>query len=134
MKGHGEKLTRKADDLIVALLAHDSISAAARAINIGEKTAHRWLALPEFQREYRAARRQLVEQSLAALQSATVEAVECLRRNLTCEKPNVEVSAAVAIIGQAIKAVELVDLEERLSELESRTAATSKANDRREVL
>ena len=83
MTGHGEKLTRKADDLIVALLAHDSISAAAKAAKIAEKTAHRWLALPEFQREYRAARRQVVEQSLATIQTVTTEAVDCLRRNLT---------------------------------------------------
>lgn len=124
MTGHGEKLTRKADDLIVALLAHDSISAAAKAARIAEKTAHRWLALPEFQREYRAARRQVVEQSLATIQTVTTEAVDCLRRNLTCGKASVEVSAAVAIIGQAVKAVELVDLEERLAELEARFSAT----------
>ncbi len=120
MTGHGEKLTRKADDLIVALLAHDTISAAAKAAGIGEKTAHRWLALPEFQQHYRAARRQVVEQSLSALQSATVEAVETLRRNLHCERPSVEVAAAQAIIDRSIKAVELLDLDERLAALESR--------------
>lgn len=122
MTGHGEKLSRKADDLIIALLANDSIAGAAKAVGIAEKTAWRWLQDPDFARSYREARRRVVEQALATIQAATTEAVETLRRNLTCQKPAVEVRAAESIIATAVKAVELMDVEERLAALEAQMA------------
>ncbi len=112
--------TRRAEALIVALLSHDTIAAAAKAAKVSEATALRWMQDDAFQRDYRAARRNVVEQSLATIQAATTEAVEALRRNLNCERPSVEVAAAQAIIGHAVKGVELIDLDERLAALESR--------------
>ena len=47
MKGHGEKLTRKMDAAIVALLTHATIPAAARNCGVAEVTLWRWLQLPE---------------------------------------------------------------------------------------
>lgn len=120
MTGHGEKLSRKADDLIIALLANETIAAAAKAAGVSEKTAWRWLQDEDFQRRYREARRRVVEQALTAIQAATTEAVETLRRNLHCEKPAVEVRAAESIIATAVKAVEFIDIEERLAMLEAR--------------
>lgn len=117
------KRKRQAEALIVALLSHDSISAAASAAKISESTALRWLQDPDFQRDYRAARRSVVEQSMAAIQSAMCDAVKTLIRNLHCEKPNVEVSAACALVNMGVKGVELVDIEERLAVLESLYAA-----------
>lgn len=122
MTGNIEKLGRKAETLILALLAHGTIAEAAKTAGIGEKTAHRWLQNDEFQTAYREARRRVVEQSLATIQAVTSEAVETLRRNLTCGKPSVEVSAAQAIINHAVRAVELIDLEERLAAIEARFA------------
>src|SRR3990172_5995700 len=98
MKGHGEKQTRKQEQAILALLSEPTIEAAAEACGVGQATLWRWMQLPSFQSEYRAARRWLVEASIGTLQYATTEAVETLRRKLTCGHPATEVRAATAIL------------------------------------
>ena len=40
MSGHGEKLTRKQEAAIAALLLQPTITAAAAAVGIGEATLH----------------------------------------------------------------------------------------------
>lgn len=120
MKGHGEKLSRKQQQAISALLTHSTIKAAAKATGIANTTMWRWLQLPQFQAEYRAARRQVVELAIARLQHATGTAVAALTKNLTCGQPSVEVRAALGILDQAIKAVEIFELEGRLIAIEER--------------
>ena len=119
MIGHGEKLTRKHEQAIAALLSASSIKAAAIEAGIGEATLWRWLQLPDFQTAYRAARRQIVERAVSELEAACGEAVETLKRNLHCENPAVEIRAAQIILEQGIKGVELMDLQERVERLES---------------
>jgi hypothetical protein len=119
MIGHGEKLTRKQDDAIAALLSTATIKEAADATKIGVATLYRWLQLPEFAAAYRAARREVVEHAITELQSATSEAVATLRRNLNCRNEAVEVRAASIVLEQAIKGVELMDLQERVEKLEA---------------
>lgn len=115
------KITHKQELAITALLTTKTISEAAASVGINSRTLERWLAGDEaFTREYRATRRRVLEGAIGQLQHASGEAVETLQKNLTCGKPTVEVRAAVAILDQAIKAVELYDLEERLSALEQR--------------
>lgn len=80
---------------------------------------------------YRAARRQVVERAVSEMQSATNEAVETLKRNLHCEKPAVEVRAAQIIIEQAVKGVELVDLQERVERLEELIGSQEKGKSKR---
>jgi len=120
MRGHGEKLSRKQQQAISALLTHSTIKAAAKATGIANVTMWRWLQLPQFQAEYRAARRQVVELAIARLQHATGTAVAALTKNLTCGQPSVEVRAALGILDQAIKAVEILELEGRLVAIEER--------------
>ena len=125
MKGHGEKLERRQEQAIAALLAHPTIPAAATACGVGEATLWRWLQQPDFRAAYREARRQVVEVAIAGLQQATGEAAEALRRNLTCGQPGAEIRAALGILGQAIKGAELLDLAERVAALEEQQATTS---------
>ena len=118
-RGHGDKLNRKQEQAIAALLSASSIKAAAAICDMAEVTLWRWLQLSDFQTAYRAARRQIVERAVSELQAACGEAVETLKRNLHCENPAVEIRAAQIILEQAIKGVELVDLQERVEHLES---------------
>jgi hypothetical protein len=60
MTGHGEKLSRKREQAIAALLTQPTIAAAAKMAGIGERTLRRWLKLPEFASAYDAARREVV--------------------------------------------------------------------------
>jgi hypothetical protein len=120
MAGNGEGLTPKQEQAISALLAQPSIDRAAAACKVNERTLRRWLREPAFLAEYRAARKQIVEMSLALLQRVTGLAVEALVRNLSSGKASSEVASALGILDRAVKAVELVDLVERVEELERR--------------
>ncbi len=126
MIGHGEKLTRKHEQAIAVLLSTPSIPEAAKVVGIGEATLWRWLQLPDFQAAYRAARRQVVERAVSELQAAASEAVETLKRNLHCENPGVEIRAAQIVLEQAIRGVELIDLQERVERLENLLAEQEK--------
>src|SRR5262245_13876211 len=48
----------------------------------------------------------------------TNRAVEALERSLTCGQPGNELRAALGVLGHAVKAVEALDLAERVEELE----------------
>lgn len=111
-------LTVKQEKAIAALLDRPTIREAAQSVNISEATLWRWLQERKFQRAYRMARRRVVEHSISELQAATSEAVATLKRNLKCGNQSVEVRAAQIILDQSVKAVELVDLAERVEELE----------------
>src|SRR5436853_615318 len=112
--GHGEKLTRKMEQAIVALLSQPTIQTAAQEVGVSETTLWRWLQHSTFQRQYRDARRRLVEGAISRLQQAAGAAVETLERNLRCNNPPVEIAAAREILRQAVQAVEVWDLAERL--------------------
>jgi len=125
-RGHGDKLSRTQEKAIASLLSTRTIGEAAKVCGVNDATMWRWLQLPDFQAAYRAARRQVVERAITELQAATGEAVETLKRNLSCGKPEAENRAAQIIIEQAIKGVELVDLQERVERLETLLAEQEK--------
>jgi hypothetical protein len=83
---------------LAALLESSSITEAAQSCELSEKTLRRYLEDKEFSDEYAAARRQIVEAAVSALQNAANEAVETLRRNLTCDNPQAEIRAAQLIL------------------------------------
>ena len=56
MKGHGAKFGRKKELAIAALLTHRSVEDAARAVDLNHNTLLKWLTIPAFVKEYRAAR------------------------------------------------------------------------------
>jgi hypothetical protein len=126
-RGHGDKLSRTQEKAIAALLSTSTIGEAAKACGVNDATLWRWLQLPDFQAAYRAARRQVVERAVSELQAATGEAVEALKRNLHCENPAVEIRAAQIILEQAVKGVELMDLQERVERLEALLESQEKA-------
>src|SRR5215207_10360293 len=123
--GHGSKRAQREEAAIVGLLSEPTIDAAARKVGIGETTLLRWMAEPEFKARLRAARRSVVEGAIGRLQQAATQAVDALTRNLTCGIPAVEVGAAKSVLDQALKAIELVDLAERVEALEEAAEAAA---------
>jgi hypothetical protein len=123
MNGHGEKLSLKAEALIVALMANPTIAAAAASVGIAEKTARTWLRRDDFTEAYRAARREVSEVSLGLLQAQTCEAATTLGKNLTCKSPSARNRAADLILTHAARGVELTDLAERVATLERDNAS-----------
>jgi hypothetical protein len=80
LAGHGEKLSRKQEQAIAALLGELSVRAAAEKVGVNECTLRNWLKQPAFASAYRAARRQIVEVAVAGLQRLTLQAVEQLNK------------------------------------------------------
>jgi hypothetical protein len=131
MMGHGTKFGRKKEETIAALLSQRNIDEAARYVGIGTKTVLRWLQLPEFDRAYREARRAAFSQSIARLQQASSAAAATLLKIMVDPSAPAacRIRAADSVLGHAAKAIEIEDIEVRVSELER--AAESSNNDRR---
>ena len=117
---HGSKFGRKKEEAIVALLTHRTIEDAARAVGIGGATLLRWQKEPEFQAGYREAKRAAYAQSIARLHQMSSAAVSTLGKVMVdpTTPPATKVRAADSILNHTIKAIELEDIEARVTELE----------------
>jgi hypothetical protein len=129
MTGHGSKFGRKKEDAIAALLVQRNLEDAARAVGISPKTLLRWMKEPEFGVAYREARRTAFGQAVARLQQGASAAATTLLKTMI--EPNtpasVRVRAAECVLNHAMKAIEIEDIEARVSELE-RAAEASKSD------
>jgi len=125
--GHGEKLSRRAEAAIAALLSHATISDAAQSAGDSKTTLWRWLQRDDFRHRLKAAQGTIFETALDTLKGSITDAVNCLRRNLTCKSASVQVQAARSLVEYALKTHELLDVRARVSELEARLAAREKA-------
>ena len=120
MAARGSILGRKQEGAIVALLTKRNVEEAAQSAGISIRTLMRWLKIPEFQKAYREARRQAFGQSIARLQQATTAAATTLMKIMVdpAAPASVRVRAADSIFSHAAKAIEIEDIEARVSELE----------------
>lgn len=116
--GHGEKLSRLQERAIIALLHEPTLRCAADEAGVSEKTLQRWLQDERFRAAFRAARSEVLERAVGRLLRLCEGATSALGRALRCGKTSDEVKAAVAILGQAVKGVEVLDLAARVEVLE----------------
>lgn len=116
-----DSLTPKQTRAVLALLERPTLKDAATAAGVAASTLHRWMQQEKFKAAHMEARRAAVNQSIAHLQSATGEAVTCLRDVMksTSASDAAKVSAARAVLELSLKAVELEDLAERVKQLEA---------------
>ena len=121
MKGHGSKFGRKKEEAIAALLTQRNLEEAARAVKIAPNTLLRWMKEPEFAAAYREARRVAFGQAVARLQQGTSAAATTLLKTMIdpATPPSVRVRAAEAIFNHAAKAIEIEDIEARVTALEA---------------
>ncbi len=131
MKGHGSKFGRKKEEAIAALLTQRNVEEAARVAGIGTQTLHRWLKLPEFQAAYLEARRAAVSQANARLQQGSSAAVSTLLKIMVdlSAPAAARVRAADRILERAKQAIEIEDIEVRLTALE-RSAVRANPDER----
>ena len=120
MAARQSMLGRKQEDAIAALLTQRNIEEAAHSAGIGTRTLIRWRKVLEFQTAYRQARRDAFGQAVARLKQGTSAAATTLLKLLI--EPNtpasVRMRAADSIFHHATRAIEIEELEERLSNLE----------------
>jgi hypothetical protein len=126
MIGHGEKLTRKQEQAISALLTEATLTAAAARAGMTEITLRRWLKQEDFKAAFRAARREVVEKATAQIQQASWAAGTTLIKLLGAGSDSVRLRAAMAILDHANKGVEMLDFDERLVNLEKLAEAEGK--------
>jgi DNA-binding MurR/RpiR family transcriptional regulator len=120
MVGHGTKFGRKKEEAIVALLTHRTTEDAARAAGIGVATLLRWQKEPQFQAGFREAKRAAYAQSIARLHQMSSAAVSTLGKIMldSTTPPATRVRAADSILDHTAKAIEVEDIEARVSALE----------------
>src|SRR5262245_58732748 len=102
--GHGQKLNRKREQAIAALLSEATVEQAAAKAGVGYATLRRWLQEPGFVGAYRHARRRRVEGAVGRIQVATGQAVDTLvavAKNAA--KDGDRVRAAVALLDYAFR-------------------------------
>ncbi len=128
MKASDGKLTPRQEAAIAALLSHGTVKAAAQAVGVSEVTFWRWMQLTEFQALYRAARTSAVDSAIGLMQKACTGAVGTLVKVMAAENApaSARVSAARVVIEQSLRAVELMDLQERIERLEQQLESQDK--------
>ena len=115
-KGHG----RRIDQAVMALMQHSTLEKAATTLGISDVTLWRWMQKEEFQTSYRKARREGFSQSIARLQNAAGAAVTTLLRVMTDKDAPAasRVRAAACVLDNALRGMEMEDIEVRLARLE----------------
>ncbi len=112
-------LTPNQEKALAALLVSPTVKAAAEFSGLGERTIHRYLKEdPEFKRRYAEERAFLLDQTVAGLQKLGIGAVGVLRRNFEAQNPHAQIRAARTVLDLMFKGTELIELEERIRQLE----------------
>src|SRR5450755_4070536 len=116
----GEKLGPKQEAAILALLSSRNVEEAARTAGVSPRALYRWMNEAAFDAAYRAARRAAFAQSVGRLQQASSAAVSTLLKVMVDPgtPASTKVRAADSVLAHTIKAIEVDDIEARVSELE----------------
>jgi hypothetical protein len=116
----GGRHSAENDEAIAALLTRPSVEEAARTIGVEPKTLRRWMRVPEFQAAYLQARREAVTQALARMQQGSGAAASVMFKLMVdaSAPPAVRLRAAEWLVQNAIKGIELEDIEARVTALE----------------
>lgn len=109
------------EEIIITLLSSESIRAAAKSLNIQEKTLYHRIKDDKFKTEYRQARAELVKTASAKLQSRLSTAIDVITEIMTDESapPQVRLNAAELIVKRSLSLFETVDIIERIEALEA---------------
>ena len=108
----------KQERVALLIAAGRTIKGAARASDVGERTAHEWLADSEYRAFVGQLRGRILNRAVGRLSRATNEAVGELVRLLKDESATVRLRAATAILDGAVRMREHVELDDRLAHLE----------------
>jgi hypothetical protein len=128
MEESASVLSRGQERAVVALIAHPSVTEAAKSAGVSETSIWRWLQEDKFQAKLREAQGRVMDGALVTLQAAMTGAVDALVRNMSCGTPAVEVQAAKATLDFTLKTREMFDYSERIKALEAALAARELAD------
>ena len=128
MSANVSKLTPKQEEAVLALLTNQGVDNAARAVGIAPRTLYRWMNEPVFDKAYRKARRDAFGQGTARLQQASSAAVSSILKIMVDQHAaaSTKLRAAELVLTHGAKAIEIEDVEARVSELERAAEETKK--------
>ena len=129
MSGNVSQLRPKQEEAILALLTTSNVEQAARAVKITPRTLYRWQQEPEFDKAFRKARRDAFGQGTARLQQASGAAVSTVLKIMVDPHAaaSTKLRAADLVLSHGARAIELEDVEARVSELERAAEESKKA-------
>lgn len=113
-------LNQRQDNFLKALLETASVEEACRVAKINKNTGYKYLKDDVFMKEYRAIRRELMQQVTSRLQKSSEDAVKTLNEVMLDSKatPSARVQASKNILDTAYRSIEIDDTQERIEELE----------------
>lgn len=105
-----ENLTARQGKVLACLLASPTVEAAATKAGVSRQTVYDYLAQSDFAQAYMDAITQAVESATVYLQASTAAAANVLVKVMQDETVNVNarINAAVAVLNQAGKGVDLL--------------------------
>jgi hypothetical protein len=104
--------------LVEAIVTSGTLRAACRKANVPERTARDWRKLSEFVKALDLARQEAFREAVGRLKGLAGKAVGTLSRKLQSDDDSVAVRAAIALLKEGVKAVELDELIVRVEALE----------------
>jgi hypothetical protein len=120
MEGHGEKLSRKQEEAIAALLTHSSVKRAAEAIQVDRHTLGRWMRIPEFNAAFRQASMVVLEDVTLRMQHRAKGAAGVVCKLLKSEDNKLRFDAARFLLDRVLAWREKTILEDELAEAQRR--------------
>ena len=108
------------EQIIAELLSSVSIRAAAKKLDLQEKTIYKRMKQPEFKKLYADARADVISQATARLQNFANQAVSCLALVMSKQEyaPQVRINAADALLRYCLKFSEKADITDKIEALE----------------
>jgi len=121
MDENSENLTQKQLTGIIALLANNTVTEAARLAGVSRTTVYTWLKDPEFSAELRRSQGVAIEAAASRLAGGLSEAVAELHKLVIgAESEQVKRLACSDWISFALRLREFSDLESRIQAIEER--------------
>jgi hypothetical protein len=110
LRGHGQKFTRRHEQVIAALLTEPTYAQAATKAGISRPTLYRWLQLPEFHAALRQARRALHEASVGRMQAmSSILVNSVLNVALHGRRDSDRTRASFGLLDRALRGLPSVD-------------------------
>jgi len=113
-----DALTNRQLTAITHLLASSSVEEARRKSCLSKGTLYTWLKNDAFKLELKRQRNEITSQASGRLRYAMTKAVDVLISLIDISKPELQRLICKDIIENALKSVELEDLEARLEKIE----------------
>lgn len=113
-----ERISRRAVEAAAVLLEVGNVRAAAKRLDVSERTLGRWITRDDFRDAYQQLSRDAYAQARGRLRRLACDATETLAKGLEGRVASIQARCAVAILDHAHKA-ELDEIERRLTALET---------------